>query len=440
MRSFWLVGILLGVLTGQACGYLVLHPENPHYFLETQTGKPVLFASCGGLVPTSHDFDWQADAREQAKHDVLYWRIWHFLPWAGESAIWPWERSSVPGAPMGGNKLDLNRWNPEYWKRMRGALALADELGAYAEPHLFDRCGMNPPAPNRWQGNPWASDNNINRIETPPASSSGTPDFYQWENRPRLARYQQRWVSKFLDETCQYQCILYEIENEHLTWAHPDWAIHWARFIKSYLTEHYPDRPRLVSYSSLQSDLEACYDVPELDIINWHCGRSQEVNPDQLNRYLEPHWQRGKAMNVDEFANGLGDPDVLRQMVWTILMSGGNYHIEDPTPEARPVEQVELMQKWLRASKWDFVHAAPNRSLVTTGDGYCMAQPGVEYVAYFPKGGDKGLSLEPGRYEARWWNPRTASWADKERFDHAGGARDFITPGEGDWVLQVRAQ
>ena len=52
----------------------------------------------------------------------------------------------------------------------------------------------------------------------------------------------------------------------------------------------------------------------------------------------------------------------------------------------------------------------------------------------------KKLSFKPGRYEARWWNPRTSSWAGKERFDHVGRARGFAAPDKGDWVLQARAR
>jgi hypothetical protein len=47
-------------------------------------------------------------------------------------------------------------------------------------------------------------------------------------------------------------------------------------------------------------------------------------------------WQHGKAINVDEFANGLADAALLRRICWTIVMSGGNFHIEDPDPASAP--------------------------------------------------------------------------------------------------------
>ncbi len=428
------------LITASAHAYLRVHPDNPHYFQESTTGEAVMIAACAGVVPTSRDFSYAAQIAEMRRYNINYGRVWHFLPWAGENAIWPWARSSTPGARMGGrggNKFDMNTWNPVYWNRMKDSVARSDRAGIYCEIHLFDRCGMSPGERNRWQGNPWASDNNINDLETPDSSGDGTPEFYKFTEKPNLREQQERYVRKMIDETIRYPNVIYEIENEHWAYNNPDWAAYWDRFIKDYIREKYPDSPRLVSYSSLQKDLEAFYDRPEVDIINRHYGNECERNPDVLNQYIEPRWPKNKPINIDEFANGVDDPALLRRMCWIIVTSGGNFHIEDCKPEAKPFEVCANIRQFRVESKWDFVRSAPNKGLITSGNGYCMASPGKEYVAYFPKGGSVTIKLQPGDHRARWWDPAKGGFSEVLTFTHAGGEKELDSRGEDDWVLHI---
>jgi hypothetical protein len=48
----------------------------------------------------------------------------------------------------------------------------------------------------------------------------------------------------------------------------------------------------------------------------------------------------------------------------------------------------------------------PHDELVNNG-AYCLAQPGETYAVYLPKGGDVSIKLEPGTYEAKWFNAFT---------------------------------
>jgi hypothetical protein len=49
----------------------------------------------------------------------------------------PWARSSEPGYAGGGNKLDLSKWNPEYFSRLHDFLGEASRLGIVVEIGLF---------------------------------------------------------------------------------------------------------------------------------------------------------------------------------------------------------------------------------------------------------------------------------------------------------------
>ena len=115
MRKICILAVLAGVVllavacsTALAVGYLKIHPSNPHYFQENGTGRPILIATYTAIVPESTDFDYTALIAEMGQRRIGYARVWHFCPWGHDYQVWPWARSSTPGAPMGGNKIDMN--------------------------------------------------------------------------------------------------------------------------------------------------------------------------------------------------------------------------------------------------------------------------------------------------------------------------------------------
>jgi hypothetical protein len=80
--------------------------------------------------------------------------------------------------------------------------------------------------------------------------------------------------------------------------------------------------------------------------------------------------------------------------------------------------------------------ADPHDELVNNG-AMCLAEKGTFYVVYLPHGGSVTLTLEPGVYEMRWFNPRTGQYQPLP--DAAGSAwTSPIAPDSQDWV--VRAQ
>ena len=52
----------------------------------------------------------------------------------------------------------------------------------------------------------------------------------------------------------------------------------------------------------------------------------------------------------------------------------------------------------------------PHDELVNHG-AYCLAKPGEIYAVYLPKAGDVSIKLEPGKYEAQWFNAFTGETA-----------------------------
>jgi hypothetical protein len=435
--------VAMGWPAGPALGYLRIHPDNPHYFQETTTGKAVMITGYASLVPNSLDYDEQAGFRAYIQSQrVMYARVWHFTPWSMQYAVWPWAASGTSGGywgGLGGYRLDMNNWNATAWTRMRDSIGRADNAGVYAEIMLFDRCGMSPGLDTRWGNNPWAATNNINGLEVPDAQppNEGTPDFYQFASRLNLKYQQERYIRKMIDETVAYNNVIYEIENEHRGDASASFGDHYGQFVKGYIAATYPGAPRLVSYSSVDTDLDQFYTLSSVDIVNRHYGKALSEDPSVVNPYINDRWGYNKPINVDEFANGLADPNVLRQICWTIVTSGGHFHIEDAGSAALPYSVLENIRSFKEMSGWNFIAAAPSDNLIVSGGGYCMAAVGDEYVCYFPSGGSKTVNLAGGTYRSAWWDPRNGGFSGVSTFSHAGGNKSFSTPDANDWVLQV---
>ncbi len=67
----------------------------------------------------------------------------------------------------------------------------------------------------------------------------------------------------------------------------------------------------------------------------------------------------------------------------------------------------------------------------------CHADPGRLYVLYLPEGKRTAVRLEPGRYAAKWYNPRTGAytplpWAEGPAWSSPA------PPDRGDWALLLR--
>ncbi|MDO8684394.1 MAG: hypothetical protein Q7N50_13025 [Armatimonadota bacterium] len=57
--------------------YLKIHPENPHYFQESATGKPVLVTGYSAIVPEISSFDDVANVNLNSSHRMMWSRGWH---------------------------------------------------------------------------------------------------------------------------------------------------------------------------------------------------------------------------------------------------------------------------------------------------------------------------------------------------------------------------
>jgi len=113
-----------------------LHPENPHYF--EYKGNPVILITSGehyGAV-INRDLDYEIYLHTLAEDGLNLTRIFcgtyvehpgsfgikhNTLAPPAESFLAPWKRTDVVGNRGGGTKFDLDRWDPEYFERLKRA-------------------------------------------------------------------------------------------------------------------------------------------------------------------------------------------------------------------------------------------------------------------------------------------------------------------------------
>ena len=73
-------------------------------------------------------------------------------------------------------------------------------------------------------------------------------------------------------------------------------------------------------------------------------------------------------------------------------------------------DTMTMLQGYLHMSdfftSFDWWKTEPHDELVSNGN-YCLAKPGEIYAVYLPHGGNVTVQMQPGQYEAAWWNPTT---------------------------------
>ena len=143
---------------------------------------------------------------------------------------------------------------------------------------------------------------------------------------------------------------------------------------------------------------------------------------------------------------GWNEDDDVRIGAWEILTAGGyitagfftTFAPDKGGWDMSANEQEQNVLKWALAF-WDNVkwwNMDPSDNLVS--NGYCLAKPGEEYVAYSRDGGAVTINLSAAEASlpGEWFNPRTGEYS--EQFQVPGGTSTTLTPPfSGDWVLHV---
>ena len=177
-----------------------------------------------------------------------------------------------------------------------------------------------------------------------------------------------------------------------------------------------------------------------------HTGRIiPQVNEEYGYEDHYPEWAPYKAPAASA--------DAMRRVAWEIAMAGG-YQTTGETAKRRTGvdpdtgggfvngrgDDTMTMLKGYAHMVHFFSHfqwwkTDPHDELVNNGS-FCLADPGRLYVIYLPYGGSVTAKLEPGRYEMRWFNPRSGEYSTAG-FAQGPNWTSSIAPDGEDWVIQL---
>jgi len=485
-KAWRTLGVVLVLCTAQAYAEPIrAHPANPHYYLFR--GRPTVLVTSaehyGAVINRAFDYVAYLDALKS--YGLNYTRIYPaafiepegtFLPdntLAPNSAdlIQPWPRSQTPGYRSGGNRFDLDRWDPEYFRRLKDFLAQADARDIVVEVCFFNaqNRGSWPMSPLYWRNNIQG----VGRVEDYNA--------VQTLAHPDLLRRQEDFVRRIVQEVNGFDNVILEICDEPSSYGTPQalagpWVAHFVEVVKQ--TESTLPKKHLLG-QQVQGPIGGPIDFsanPDVTVI---VTQYVWLTPDEQvggMKALDELYDRNKPIDLNEtgyyplssWYEGDKAGDV-RVEAWEFMVGGGSsfnnlngvFAARDPAGKAAantPVlKAMQSLKQFIEG--YDFLKMRPDHTFVVSGMPAGtfyrgMSERGEQYALYHhhsklepyvytvvPGSYEERLALDlpAGAYQADWVDPATGKVLGTETFTHQGGDRTFTTPTHGvDIALRIK--
>jgi len=421
---------------------LTVGVANPRYFTDG-SGKAVYLTGShtwNNLVdvgtsdpPAKFDYAAYLDFLQQRNHNFI--RLWTWeTAWAQTYmgvtyvAPLPWARTG-PGTALDGKpKFDLSKFDPTYFDRLRQRAREAGKRGIYVSIMFFNRYGA---IASDWPGHPFNLHNNINGIDGDTNSNGVGSETRSLQNTTAVD-VQGAYIQKVVDTVNDLDNVLYEIANEDFHDSVP-WQYHWINYIKDYESRKPNQHPVGMTFYD-NGDNKALFDSPA----DW-------ISPAATSYMTNPLVGDGKKVIILDTDHlwGLGGTQA---WVWKSLTRGVNPILMDPYDGTvrldpydpafmNPVRQA-MGYTLTRTRAIDLGAMAPRSDLCSSS--YCLANPGFEYLVYFPSADavTVDLSAASGALSVEWFNPTTG--VTVMAGETSGGApRSFSPPFSGDAVLYL---
>jgi len=433
-----------------ARGPLRVHPGNPRYFTDG-SGKAIYLTAAHtwdnlpdiGLSDPPPAFDFDRYLKFLADHNYNYIRLWRWeTPKDIEkdgivrySAPHPWKRTGPGTAWDGKPKFDLSAFNEEYFSRMRKRVEMAGARGIYVSVMLFNGWELQF---SNWSGHPFNAANNSNGIDGDPDKDGRGTEIESWPLPAGVEKLEKAYVRKVIDTVNDLDNVLYEISNESGPYS-TDWQYDMIEYVKSYEAGRPKQHPVGMSFqyprgsNSTLLNSQADWISPNADSRTGMFNYKNNPPPGDGRKVV--------LSDTDHLWGNGGD----RQWVWKSFLRGLNplymdpYH--DPPVWERLLPDIEEVRRNLGytrsyADRMDLAAMTPRLELASTG--YCLANPGSEYLVYQPGTEEFSVDLIAGAYRYEWFNPVAGSKAGEGSFTAESGRKSFVSPFRGDAVLYLK--
>lgn len=409
--------------------------KNPRYFTD-QSGKAIYLTGShtwNNLVDMTFQnpadiFDYPAFLQFLKSNHHNFFRLWawELLNWdtrgnRDENAKicdihpHPWTRTGPGLASDSLPKFDLHQFNPDYFSRLKKRLQMAKAEGLYVAVMLFEGWGIQF-SPDAYSRHPFYKDNNINDLGLDTATSTRL-EIHELKNEKVLA-IQEAYVKKVLETVHDFDNVLIEISNENHP-ASTAWQYHMIKYIKSFEDSLGVLHPVGMTFQYKGGSNQTLFDSPA----DW-------ISPNGDGGYKDappPADGRKIIINDTDHLWGLGGTV---DWIWKSFAQGMNTLFMDPYDGkvlTAPFDdkRLELLRRNLGytlryAEKMDLIEMTPSGHL--TSGGYCLANPGMEYLIYLPVDSSSTLDLTKvsGNFTAEWFDPASGNSSPGE--DIPGGS------------------
>src|SRR5215475_8772466 len=437
----WLIFVtcFLAPAKAKAAGPLSVNSSNHRFFVDSN-GKAVYLTGVhlnNNLIDrsdkTALDFTGYLNFLQQYEHNFVRLWAWEQAAWTNESTAkitfdpLPYQRKGPGTALDGGRKFDLTRFNQTYFDRLRSRVVEAGQHGIYVSVMLFQGFSSqrkNIGGGNPWTGHPFNLNNNINGINGDPSGNDNGEEVHSLVV-PAITSLQEAYVRKVVDTLNDLDNVLYEISGDAPA-SSREWQYHMINYLKNYQATK--PKQHLVGMSYLYLGNTNDLFVSPAD---WILLPGTDVNP--------PLAAGSKVILSDMDPKLLGTTTY--PMVWESFMRGLNpIYLEGDLANPSADENVRnSMGYTLKYSQLvDLSAMSPSNESCSTG--YCLINPGREYLVYLPTGGTVrvDLSAASGSFIASWFSPTTGQTTSGGTVS-AGIPILFTSPIAGDAVLYLHA-
>jgi hypothetical protein len=175
---------------------------------------------------------------------------------------------------------------------------------------------------------------------------------------------------------------------------------------------------------------------------DWSHGKP--VLDTEFGYQYEPGYESAAGHATRQFHQ----PSTVRSKAWKIATAGGYFaagfagtavsrdFTKRDVDNFRPAA-LEMLYEFF-TTKTSYWKLSPHLELVSSHNSL-RALPGVEYVAYFPRGGANSINLAAGSYQVEWLNPESGQYFPQPTITVPAGDREFTPPQDSghDWVLHL---
>lgn len=426
-------------------GVLGVHPTNPRYF--TTNGTDALYLAGSQAFAnintaevwriyhnddnTFEEFlDWM---QAHGQNFTRLWTCWSYIKNASTGAHYsvppfPWKRSDVGGCIDGGHKFDLTSFNQSYFDILSERVGQIQARGMYCSVMFLGSLNRNH---RDFTCSIWHPDNNINKMNFDPNDYT---TFYTTDTHD--LDIQKMLVAKVLDTLNAYDNVMFEIANEGLAAIAWEKAlVHYAKSYESGLAKRH-----LIGISGYKNwttsdaasgphDWFSPDDKIDIDGIDFRTGGSPSYSSKPIifdsDHYDggigRPYWLRSEGGDaypayVPGIREGLrrawknfcrGHHNLLLdtyECYWPLYNDNINRTVN---PVYDPVRDA-LGKMVHYANRFDHL-AKMNPSTTIANTGYCLYNPGTDYIVFQPKAGSITVQLSEGHYNYETYDIRDGS-------------------------------